>query len=204
MDTAAYRTATVGVHLRSRDDQRTHDACHTAAGLWNQAVLWARAKWAAGRKPDKHDIPHRDFDHQVTRKAAAFAIGHHAGQVVAGDVRGIEPNPEKTRRAGRSTRQWLSQWGRGRQEDCLAQMTGVPVERSDESYSSKTCPACFTRNRPWGRREASSDVQRRQARARSHAQNRAAADPIVSCVAEGRPVSSVTATSAADPMVAAA
>ena len=86
----------------------------------------------------------------MTRKAASLAIGHHAGQVVASDVRGIERNTEKTRRAGRSTRQQLSQWGRGRQETHLAQARR-PLQHIDEAYSSKTCPACLTRIRPQGR-----------------------------------------------------
>ena len=82
-----------------------------------------------------------DFDHQVTARAEKFTrdvhtawTKHHQAEakaagvdapvvgvrLVAGDVRGIERNTNKKRRASRSTRQQLSQWSRGRQEQYLA------------------------------------------------------------------------------------
>lgn len=94
----------------------------------------------------------RDVNHQVSRKAADFAIAHDTGRIVAGDVRGIEQHTRRKQRASRSTRQQLSQWDRGKHENLLRHKTGVAVEHLDESYSSQTCPACLTRNRPSGRR----------------------------------------------------
>ncbi|MDQ2738006.1 MAG: transposase [Actinomycetota bacterium] len=93
-----------------------------------------------------------DFNHQVSRKAADFAITHDTGRIVAGDVRGIELRTRAKQRANRSTRQQLSQWERGSQEDLLQYKTGVELEHIDESYSSQQCPACPARNRPTGRR----------------------------------------------------
>ncbi|MHB1891923.1 MAG: RNA-guided endonuclease InsQ/TnpB family protein [Candidatus Dormibacteria bacterium] len=93
----------------------------------------------------------RDFDHQVARKAAGFAIGHQALRIVAGDVRGIERRTKKERRAGRHLRQQLSQWSRGTQERYLAENTGAEIEHINEASSTKTCPKCLTRNRPSGR-----------------------------------------------------
>lgn len=94
----------------------------------------------------------RDFNHQVSRKAADFAIEHGTGSIMVGDVRGIEDKTRQKRRASPSTRQQLSQWERGAQEALLAHKCGVKLEHIDESYSSKACPACLTRNRPKGRR----------------------------------------------------
>lgn len=97
----------------------------------------------------------RNADHQTTRKVADFLQEHDAGRIVAGDVRGIEQNTRKneTRRVGnrKDQRRRLSQWSRGRQESLLSHKTGMPVEHIDESWSSKTCPACQTRNHPNGR-----------------------------------------------------
>lgn len=94
----------------------------------------------------------RDFNHQVARKAANFAQAHDTGRIVVGDVRGIEQRTRQRRKKNPSTRQQLSQWERGTQEQLLAHKTGVKLTHIDESYSSQTCPACLARNRPSGRR----------------------------------------------------
>jgi putative transposase len=94
----------------------------------------------------------RDFNHQVSRKAANFIQAHDTGTVKAGDVRGIEQNTRARRRVGRSARQQLSQWDRGVHEALTGWKTGVPVGHISEAHSSQTCPACLTRNRPSGRR----------------------------------------------------
>ena len=91
----------------------------------------------------------RDFDHQVTRRAADFAIDHMAGRIVAGDVRGIEQKTK--RRADKHLRQQLSQWSRGTQERYLRDKTGLEVEHINESGSTQNCPQCSTSNRPFGR-----------------------------------------------------
>jgi putative transposase len=93
----------------------------------------------------------RDFNHQVTRKAATYIAAHDTGRIIVGDVRGIEQRTRARQRANRSTRQQLSQWERGTHETLLAHKTGAPVIHIDESYSTQTCPACLTRNRPNGR-----------------------------------------------------
>ncbi|WP_164836021.1 zinc ribbon domain-containing protein [Actinacidiphila soli] len=109
-----------------------------------------------------------DFDHQVTAKAEKFTRGIHATwtkhrrevsgpdtivgvRLVAGDVGGIERNANKKRRASRSTRQQLSQWSRGRQEDFLQYKTGLVLEHINEAYSSQTCPVCNHRTKVRGR-----------------------------------------------------
>ncbi|WP_432935560.1 zinc ribbon domain-containing protein [Streptomyces sp. CA-106131] len=109
-----------------------------------------------------------DFDHQVSAKAEKFTrevhetwTEHHQTvsgpetvvgvRLVAGDVRGIEQNTNKKRRASRSTRQQLSQWSRGRQEDFLQYKTGLKLEHISEAHSSQTCPKCNTRTKVRGR-----------------------------------------------------
>ncbi|EQD31199.1 transposase, IS605 OrfB family [mine drainage metagenome] len=93
----------------------------------------------------------RDFNHQVSRKAASHVIAHGAGRLVIGDVRGIEKKTRQRRSANRHQRQRLSQWERGVQERHLGVKTGLELEHLNESDSTKTCPACGARNRPSGR-----------------------------------------------------
>ncbi len=93
----------------------------------------------------------RDFDHQVARKAATHVIEHATGRIVIGDVRGIEQKTKQRRRIGRHGRQQVSQWSRGVEEKYLEENTGLDPEHLDETWSTKTCPACGARNRPTGR-----------------------------------------------------
>jgi putative transposase len=93
----------------------------------------------------------RDFNHQVSYKAASHVIAHNTGRLVVGDLRGIEQKTRQRRSANRHQRQRLSQWERGIQERYLGEKTGLEIEYLDESDSTKTCPVCGARNRPKGR-----------------------------------------------------
>ncbi len=107
---------------------------------------------AAKKKTNsKAKLSLRDFDHQVSNKAANHVIGHNTARLIVGDVRGIEKETKSKRRMGRHGRQQLSQWSRGRQERYLKDKTGLDLDFLNESGSTKTCPACLTRNRPSGR-----------------------------------------------------
>ncbi|MER5224247.1 transposase [Streptomyces flaveus] len=112
----------------------------------------------------KTDHRLRDFNHQVTAKANRFireqVAAHEQAapedvqvvvRLVVGDVRGIERNTEKRRRASRSTRQQLSQWERAVQERQLAYKTGLPIQHISEANSSQTCPYCLGRRKVRGR-----------------------------------------------------
>jgi putative transposase len=50
------RTAVIPISLSGGDYRIAHDAAHTAANLYNQAVDWVHAEWEAGRSPNKYDI----------------------------------------------------------------------------------------------------------------------------------------------------
>ncbi|PWG62647.1 RNA-guided endonuclease InsQ/TnpB family protein [Bifidobacterium callitrichidarum] len=97
----------------------------------------------------------RNIAHQTSAKTALFAETLGVTEITAGDVRGIEQstrkNPAKRKKNGKTQRRRLSQWDRGRIEDHIEHKTGLTVNHIDESYSSQTCPACLTRNRPTGR-----------------------------------------------------
>jgi putative transposase len=129
----------------------------------HRRLLLAKKKVEAKTERRLHD-----FDHQVTAKAEKFTREVHATwtkhhreipgpdttvgvRLVAGDIRGIERNTNKKRRASRSTRQQLSQWSRGRQENFLQYKTGLVLEHISEAHSSQTCPKCNHRTKVRGR-----------------------------------------------------
>jgi transposase len=114
---------------------------------------WRRYNGALKRDSAAATSSLRNIDHQVTAKAARLATSFDTGTIAIGDVAGIERSTAQRdkRRFGRHQRRRLSQWSRGRQERYLTEKTGVALTHTDESYSSQTCPACLTRNRPTGR-----------------------------------------------------
>jgi hypothetical protein len=76
------RTAVVPVWLTRTDHALAHEACHAAAGLWNQTVSWLRGQWQSGERPGKEDV--RRF---VTSLPSVERPLHaHTAQAVAYDV----------------------------------------------------------------------------------------------------------------------
>lgn len=63
----------------------------------------------------------RDFDHQVSNKAANHVIGHNTARLIVGDVRGIEKETKSKRRMGRH----------GRQQPVVEGSTGTLPQRQD-------------------------------------------------------------------------
>jgi putative transposase len=104
-----------------------------------------RSPW---HKKAKASAQLRDFDHQVSRKAANHVITHCTAMAIAGDVSRIEPKSKLECRAGRRMLQQLSQWSMEIQERYLGDKTGPDLEQLNESGSSRTCPKRLTRNRP--------------------------------------------------------
>lgn len=127
---------------------RAQSKCVKGSRRWRK--LEAARKQVSGKATDAL----RNFDHHVARHVTTIAQTADTGRIIAGDVRGIERNTARTlkRRFGRNQRRRLSQWSRGRQERYIAEKAGLDtIEHQNEAWSSKTCPACSTRNRPSGR-----------------------------------------------------
>lgn len=147
-------TVVVGRHARAIKHRRNkaHSELTTMmAKCVKGSRRWKRLNRAKKRYSATSDAQLRDFNHKVTRIVANEAIKHDTGRIVVGDVRGIEKNSRAKQRADKNQRRRLSQWERGTQEKYLGHKTGVKIEHVNEAYSSKTCPACLTRNRPNGR-----------------------------------------------------
>ena len=91
-----YRTAAVTVELQPADHRRAHEAYHLAGGLWNQAVAWVRAEWAAGRSPSKWDIQH----FLTALPAGERPLHAHTTIAIAMDLTTPSPPPGRTARPG--------------------------------------------------------------------------------------------------------
>jgi putative transposase len=115
-------------------------------GRYNRALKRANAQARAGL---------RNIDHQVSHKVAQIVKDCGIEKITIGDVRGIEKDTNRSERrrckSSRNQRRRLSQWDRGIQEDYLSYKTGLDLEYIKEDFSSQSCLACLTRNRPKGR-----------------------------------------------------
>lgn len=115
---------------------------------------WRKLNRAKKKLSADTDRRLRNIDHQISRKVTRVAQTHDTGTIAMGDTRGIEKRTKQAavRRFGKDQRRRLSQWSRGTQARYLAEKTGIELTYTNEAYSSKTCPACLTRNVPLGRK----------------------------------------------------
>ncbi|WP_427019381.1 RNA-guided endonuclease InsQ/TnpB family protein (plasmid) [Pseudarthrobacter sp. P1] len=153
----AYEITVINGRAARAIKHRRNNAVADLHRLMSRCTKGSR-QWRRYNQAAKHARAHansslRNIDHQVSRKAAGIAITHNVRTIAVGDVRGIEKNTAKAekRRFGKDQRRRLSQWSRGRQDHYLAHKTGSKPTYTNESHSSKTCPACLTRNAPSGR-----------------------------------------------------
>ena len=102
--------------------QRTISKCKSVSRKHHRLVM------AKKKINGKTKLSLRDFDHQVSNKAANHVINHNTERLVVGDVRGIEKETKSKQRMGRNGRQQLSQWSRGTQERYLNEKTGVDLD----------------------------------------------------------------------------
>jgi len=147
-------TVVVGRHARAIKHRRNKAHSELAAKMakcTKGSRRWKKLDRAKKRASATSDAQLKHFNHAVSRVVANEAVKHNTGRIVVGDVRGIEKNTRAKQRANKDQRRRLSQWERGTQEKYIGHKTGVEVGYVNEAYSSKTCPACLTRNRPNGR-----------------------------------------------------
>ena len=94
------RSAKVPVTLSGHDYRRAHDACHSAAGLWNQAVDWVHAEWRGGRSPGKYDI--RKL--LTTMSASERPLHAHSTEAIAYDLHEAIKTSRTNRKNGMKVR----------------------------------------------------------------------------------------------------
>ena len=109
---------------------------------------------AKGRLKAKSDNQLRDLFHQATRKAINHCRSNNICEIVIGDPKGVEKNTRRENRLHSSSRQKVSQMEYGRVKQYLsykAEELGLKVQFSEESNTTKECPACGTMNSSTGR-----------------------------------------------------
>lgn len=140
--------------LRALNQYRHKRLASLQALLARKQKRSRRWKRLLGRKTFLHarnTRQRRDIEHKVTRAIAMHAKQQGARRVVVGDVRDVG----KGKRLNANAQQKVSGWSHGKQVDYLTDKLaalGIALERQSEAYSSKTCPACGTHNKPHGRR----------------------------------------------------
>ena len=98
------------------------------------------------------------MEHKTTKEIVAFLEEEHVTNFVIGHVSGIEKNTKKNsqkkRKTNKKRRQQLSLWNQGKIKQKLtykAQLKGIQVEETEESYTSQDCPFCGGRHHANGR-----------------------------------------------------
>ncbi|MGG3449420.1 RNA-guided endonuclease InsQ/TnpB family protein [Domibacillus aminovorans] len=106
------------------------------------------------RQKSKHQL--EQLEHKTTKEIVAFLEEENVTNFVIGHVSGIEKNTKKKKqKKNKIRRQQLSLWNQGRIKQKLtykAQLKGIAVEETEESYTSQDCPFCGGRHHAKGRR----------------------------------------------------
>ena len=122
---------------------------------------WKKLRRAMDRVSSKTDRQQRDILHKTTRKFTAWADEQQVKTVVVGDVEGVQRNtskkkknnPKKKQRTRRQN-QRLSQWPFGLLLLILTYklgVLGIELVKTDEAYTTQTCPVCGRRKKVSGR-----------------------------------------------------
>src|SRR5699024_5848204 len=99
------------------------------------------------------------LEHKTTKEIISFLEQEHVTHFVIGDVSGIEKNTKKKRKKRRKNnnirRQQMSLWNQGKIKQKLmykAKLKGIVVKKTEESYTSKSCPFCGGKHQANGRK----------------------------------------------------
>ncbi|TLM98212.1 IS200/IS605 family element transposase accessory protein TnpB, partial [bacterium] len=123
---------------------------------------WKKLQRAIGKISSKTDRQQQDMLHKMSRKFATWADEQQVKTVVVGDVEGVQRNTSKRKKANsqkkRRTRQQnqrLSQWPFGLLLMMLSYKLaalGIKLSKTDESYTTQTCPVCGRKKKVSGRK----------------------------------------------------
>ncbi len=96
-----WRTVVVPVDLTPTGYRAAHEAAHALAGVWNEAVRWVRAEWAAGnREVDAYACKR----YLSTLPAPVRPLHAHTTQAVAFDLFDAITTSRVNKRAGMKVR----------------------------------------------------------------------------------------------------
>ncbi len=121
---------------------------------------WKKLRRALAKTLQKTEGQQRDILHKSSYRFVKWAKTNQIGQVVVGDVDGVQrntkahkKNPKKKHRS-RKVNQKLSQWPFGillRYLTYKLAAAGIDLTEIDESYTTQTCPVCNRKKKVSGR-----------------------------------------------------
>ncbi|MCM3655374.1 RNA-guided endonuclease InsQ/TnpB family protein [Metabacillus litoralis] len=119
---------------------------------------WKKYKKARVRIRQKTKNSLEELEHKTTKEVVSFLEKENVTNLVIGNVSGIEKNTKKNgkkkRKNTKKRRQQLSLWNQGKIKQKLkykAQLKGITVEETEESYTSQDCTFCGSRHQASGR-----------------------------------------------------
>jgi IS605 OrfB family transposase len=142
-----------GRHARAihhRRNKKTSELSQKMARCKKGSRKWKKYRKAQKQAYGKANNALRNFNHQSSRKVADIAKLYDTGNIVIGSLDKIADNTKAKRNANKDHRRRLSNWSRGKQEQYLAEKTGVRLSKIDESNTSSICLMCKSTNRSKG------------------------------------------------------
>lgn len=88
--------------------------------------------------------------HKTTKKFVDWCIEQRVSDVYVGDPEGVQRNTRKKNRATKKQAQKLSNWSFGKMLSYLdykLEREGIKIQKTDEAYTSQTCPVCKKRKK---------------------------------------------------------
>jgi len=146
--------------LKRLRNKKTGDLQNKISRCQKGSRRYKKLRRAMAKTSRKTERQQRDILHKTSYKFVKWAEANKVNQVIAGDVEGVQretkahkKNPRR-RQKNRMTNQKLSQWPFGLLLTYLAyklQFKGIALTKTDESYTSQTCPVCNRKKKVSGR-----------------------------------------------------
>lgn len=88
--------------------------------------------------------------HKTTKEFVDWCIQHTVSDVYIGDPEGVQRNTRKKKRTTKKQAQKLSNWSFGKilsYQNYKLEREGMKLSKTDEAYTSQTCPVCKKRKK---------------------------------------------------------
>ena len=115
---------------------------------------WKELQNAKLKMLERNSNQQKDLIHKITTNTIRWCIQHRVTKIIIGDIADIARNTKKEKRLSRKNRQKMSNWATAQLLSKLAykaKSNGIDIVVIDESYTTKTCPACGSHRKPRGR-----------------------------------------------------
>jgi putative transposase len=127
-----------------REIQRLQSKCTKGSRQWKR---YQKAKRYILSKSEKQL---QDTLHKTTKQFVDWCVKQAVSDVHIGDPEGVQRKTRKKKRATRNQAQRLSNWSFGKVKKYLEYklaMMGIQLHKTNEAYTSQTCPVCKKRRK---------------------------------------------------------